>query len=33
VTGTGATRQVAGTWMGADTTAQIDAHLSNIVES
>ena len=33
VTGTGATRQVAGTWMGADTTAQIDAHLSNIVEA
>jgi hypothetical protein len=32
VTGTGATRQVAGTWMGADTTAQIDSHLSNIVE-
>jgi hypothetical protein len=32
VTGAGATRQVAGTWMGADTTAQIDAHLSDIVE-
>jgi hypothetical protein len=32
VSGTGATRQVAGTWMGADTTAQIDAHLGNIVE-
>jgi hypothetical protein len=32
VTGAGATRQVAGTWTGADTTAQIDPHLSDIVE-
>jgi C1A family cysteine protease len=32
VTGTGATRQAAGTWTGADTTEQIDPHLSNIVE-
>jgi hypothetical protein len=33
VIGTGATRQVAGTWTGADITAQIDSHLSNIVEA
>lgn len=32
VTGSGATRQAAGTWTGPDTTEQIDPHLSNIVE-
>jgi hypothetical protein len=32
VTGSGATRTAEGTWTGADTTAQIDPHLTNIAE-
>lgn len=32
VTGSGGTRQAEGTWNGPDTTAQLDAHLSNVVE-
>ena len=32
VTGSGGRRQAEGTWSGADTTAQIDPHLADIVE-
>jgi hypothetical protein len=32
VTGSGVTRQAEGTWSGADTTAQLDTHLTNVRE-
>jgi hypothetical protein len=32
VTGSGKTRSASGLWNGADTTVEIDPHLSNIVE-
>jgi hypothetical protein len=32
VTGSGKTRSAAGLWNGADTTVEINSHLSNIVE-
>lgn len=31
-TGSGSTRQVEGRWTGADTTAQLDSHLSQVTE-
>jgi hypothetical protein len=32
VTGSGGTRQAEGTWSGADTTAQLDPHLTYVIE-
>jgi subtilisin family serine protease len=32
VTGSGGTRLAEGTWNGPDTTAQLDSHLSNVIE-